>query len=290
MTTALERAAAQVAAEGRRLYARWDSERFERLCECQARMLWEKLAEQPNLSDASTLIAYLTLLREAVGAGYLSGPAKVAGDAGAGVQSFLEFSLLRLIPDSLVAEPPETRVNWLATVWNLAEGVRNGPPWIDGYVAAFTGELKAVHDIEKFLMHTLGPALEQTEPAAWNGPFTLAVVDTRAAHDPFLPGPMHLAAPTVLCVQDRRDPSVHLGILLRHGGRSKILGTFPALAAYGNESALPDVRAEDNRLRIGRHAVDLPYLGRPHQIALAGAGFVIASALDSQRLWVVESA
>lgn len=289
MTNPLDDVVARMSGEGRRLYARWDSARFDQICRQYASSLAERLAERPDPTDDATLTGYLTLVREAVGAGYLARPGGTKSNGSVYSTGFLEYALLCLIPEALPDEPPETRTMWLAKVWNLAEGVRNGPPWIDGYVSAFAAELKSVCEIESFLSKTLEPALEPAEPSAWKGPFTTAILDTRAVHDPFLPGRMHLAAPTILCVQDRRDPAVHLGILLRHGG-SRVLGLFPPLDAYSDGGVHPEIQSENNRLKIGRQAVDLPLLGHPYQVAVASAGFVAASALDSQRLWIVESA
>ena len=36
-------------------------------------------------------------------------------------------------------------------------------------------------------------------------------------------------------------------------------------------------------------AVELPMLGEAHRVAAARAGFVVVSAVDSQRLWIVET-
>jgi hypothetical protein len=290
MTNSFDDIVARMSGEGRRLYARWDSARFAQLCQQYARSLAERLAQHPDPTDEATLTGYLTLVREAVGAGYLGRALDKPRDGSARASGFLEYAFLCLIPESLPDEPPETRTGWLAKVWNLAEGVRNGPPWIDGYVSAFASELKSVREIESFLSKALEPALEPAQPCAWKGPFTTAILDTRAVHDPFLPGRMQLAAPTVLCVQDRRAPAVHLGILLRRGGGSRILGLFPALGAYTDAAPFPEILTESNRLRIGRQTVDLPLLGDPYQVARASAGFIAASALDSQRLWIVESA
>jgi hypothetical protein len=139
------------------------------------------------------------------------------------------------------------------------------------------------------VLRVLEPVLEPSAPASWGGPFGLVVLDTRAAHDPFLPGEMHLAAPAVLCVRDRRNPDVHLNILLRHGAGSRVLGLSPPLGEYPEEVHAPEVRFSDGRVRIGKHRVDVPLLGKPYRVATAGSGFVVASAADSQRLWIVES-
>jgi hypothetical protein len=291
MNDAYRRLVAGVAREGARLHAAWDSGRFDRLCEGPARTLWDRLAARPHGSDEAAFSAYLTLLREAVGSQYLGRAGIAAGD-GHGLVSwacFLEFCLLKLVPEALADEPAEDRVGLLATAWNIGEGLLGEPAWLDRFVVASATELRHVAAIEPFVLRVLEPVLEPSAPATWDGPFGLLVLDTRAAHDPFLPGEMHLAAPAVLCVRDRRDPGIHLNILLRHGARSRVLGLSPPLDGYAEERPAPEVAFADGRVRIGQHQVDLPLLGEPYRMATAGSGFVVASAPDSQRLWIVES-
>jgi hypothetical protein len=252
-------------------------------------MLWDRLAARPHGSDGATFSAYLSLLREAVGAQYLGRAGDAAGDVAPPWACFLEFCLLKLVPGALADEPAEERVRLLATAWNIGEGLLREPAWLDHYVVAYAAGLPRVGDVESFVLRVLGPVLEPSSPASWGGPFGLVVLDTRTAHDPFLPGEMHLAAPAVLCVRDRRDPGVHLSILLRRGAGSRILGLSPPLGDYAEGRPAPAVTFSDGRVRIGEHRVDVPLLGAPYRVATAGTGFVVASAPDSQRLWIVES-
>ena len=106
----------------------------------------------------------------------------------------------------------------------------------------------------------------------------------------FLPGEMHLAAPRVVCVADRRDPDHRLGLLLGHGGQSRWLGPVPAMAPYDEDGPKPAAKVSGGEARVGSHQVDLPLLGEAHRVASARAGFVVVSAVDSQRLWIVETA
>ncbi len=288
MIGVLEELAPQIAAEGKRLHAQWDQARFDELTRGPAVSLRDALARQPDSTNAATLTAYLKLLREALGAGYLKHHQTLNSD-GPIRSSFLEFGLLHLIPEFLHVEPPHARLDALAKIWNLGEGLLNGPAWMDRYVSAFTSELGRVGDAESFLLRVLGPALSPSEPASWEGPLQIAVLDARPAHDPFLPGDMVLAAPSVLCIRDRRAPDVHLGVLLRKGGQSRILGLFPHLDACDEDAPGPSVQCGEKRLQVGELAIDLPHVGHPHRILTAQAGFVVVSAADSQRLWIVES-
>jgi hypothetical protein len=289
VSTRYERLVAAAAHEGARLHASWDPGRFDRLCRGPARVLWERLAAGPDGLDEATFSAYVTLLREAMGAQYLGRAGDAAGDGIGPWGCFLEFCLLKLVPEALADEPPADRVGLLATAWNLGEGLLREPAWLDRHVVACAAELRRVGEVEPYVLRVLEPALEPSAPAAWGGPFGLTVLDTRAAHDPFLPGEMYLVAPAVLCVRDRRDPGLSLNILLRRGGRSRVLGLAHPLVEYTEVGPVPDVQFSQGRFQIGTHRVDVPLLGRPHRVATACAGFVVASAPDSQRLWIVES-
>jgi hypothetical protein len=280
-----ERLIGREAREGRRLHAAWDAGRFDRLMRGPAAALRDRLEGEPHAETA--VAAYATLLREAVGAGYLGA---LGDDPGAGPwPNFLAFGLLKLVPLALAEEPAAGRVGLLAALWNIGEGLLAGPPWVDRYVLSCAAGLRRLGALASFVAEALGPALAEAEPAAWGGPFAVATRDARAVLDGFLPGEMVLAAPRVLCVRDRRDPGQHLGLLLGHGGQSRWLGPTPPLEPYAEDAPGPDVAVAGGRARVGRHRVDLPLLGEAYRVVTAGAGFVVVSAVDSQRLWIVET-
>jgi hypothetical protein len=273
--------------EGRRRYARWDADLYQTLCGGPVRKLWQRL--QGRAQAAAVFAGYLELVREALGAGYIL-PPKEAGEPGrVGWANFLAFCLVRLIPERLAAVADDQQLPLLAKVWNLGEGLLQEPAWVDRFVLAGAGELARLEDIETFLERMLEPALTPAPPAAWQGPFGLSVLDARPLYDEFLPGEMYLAAPTVLCVRDRRRPDLYLGVFLRPQGRSQFLGLTSSLDAYTDGGELPPVRWAERRALIGERAVDMPFLRRPHRHLLTRSGFLVASAVDSQRLWVVES-
>src|SRR2546421_535476 len=84
------------------------------------------------------------------------------------------------------------------------DGPQREPVWVDRYVLACAGQLRRLADLEPFLVQVLEPALLPAATAHWQGPFQVGVLDGRRLLDEFLPGEMHLAAPAVLCVHDRR--------------------------------------------------------------------------------------
>ena len=101
--------------------------------------------------------------------------------------------------------------------------------------------------------------------------------------------PLHLAAPNVLCVQDRRLSGLQIGVLLRPQRRSETLGLTQGLVPYVETGEAPTVTFEDQRIKVNGQPVTLPFLRRCAHHAVARAGFVAACAIDSQRLWIVEA-
>jgi len=284
MDPVLENLIVAVAREGKRRHARWDGALFDEVACGPALALWKSLKDQPQ--PESVLSAYFQLVQEALGTGFLK---RADGAALRQWPNFLTLCLVHLVPASLAAVPNSERIPLLAKVWNLCEGLLREPAWVDQYVTALAAQLSDLADIEGFLVRTLEPALAPTKPARWEGPFVLAVLNARPLDDDFLPGEMHLAAPVVLCVHDRRRAGVHLGLFLQHGRRSRFLGLTPCLGQHGPAEGLPAVQVTEQRLQVGSRAVDLPFLNCCREHALAGPGFAVFSAVDSQRLWVVET-
>lgn len=285
MSVAPKRVLDAAAREGRHRYASWDQARFERLANGPTGMLWDQIAAHPHAE--ATLEAYATLLREAVGTGYFDGVEVGVGQTAP--PNFLAFALLELVPQALGEEPPPDRVRHLATLWNLGEGLLSGPAWLDQYAMACAERLRRIANAEAFLIEALEPALAPATPAAWSGPFSVAVLDARSVLEDFLPGGMHLAAPRVVCIGDRHNPAHRLGILLGHGGQSRWLGPVPTMLPYVEDGPLPNAKVRVGKAYIGRHQVELPWLSEAHQVVSANAGFVVVSAVDSQRLWIVET-
>lgn len=279
------------ALEGRRLHARWDPELFHALAEGPARALWGALRAAPDAPRA--LDAYLRLVAEGIGLGLLDTPQCLAllGRAAplATPPSLLARLLVLVAPAQLATVPPGERVAALARLWNLGEGLLAEPPWLHRYVAAALADHATLHDLDAALVRVLGPALAPAPPSSWRGPFALQVLDVAAAHEEFLPGAMHLAAPSVLCVHDRRVPALHAGVLLRRGGASALMGLTPCLGEGPSDARVPPPPVSERGVTIHGQVVPLPRLGRVHAAAMAPSGFYVAAAVDSQRLWIVES-
>jgi hypothetical protein len=269
--------------EGPRKFSRWDPAVFDALTTGPVSVITERLAGQPD-ADA-TIGGYLRLVQQGVGRGVL----KQAEPGAAGWSSFLERLLVELVPTRLPEVAPERRLQVLVDAWNLAEGLLREPAWVDRYVNACAAALTRLDGLEDFLTRMLGPVLTPAPPAVWTGLLKISVLDLRAAHDEFLPGRMHLAAPTVLCVEDRRRGGLQVGVFLRRGQKSEPLGVVFGLGVYEEAGKLPGVEIIDGKAKIGSRVADVPTLRRCHGFVVARAGFVVACAPDSQRLWVIES-
>jgi hypothetical protein len=198
--------------------------------------------------------------------------------------------LVEVVPALLPRAKADRRLALLADVWNLGEGLRREPAWLDRYVTACAGRLGALDELQSFLVRCLEPVLTSPPPAFWQGPFAITVLDFRPIDDEFLPGEMALAAPTVLRVEDRRRNGVQAGVLLRRDGRSELLGLTDGLGDYADAGERPAVKFADGRLSVAGQRIEVPLLRRLYRHADARAGFVAMSAVDSQRLWIVESA
>ena len=274
---------ARLREEGPRKFSRWDAAVFDAIATGPAAALAERLAGQP---EADTLFAaYLRLVQQGVG----SAVVKHAAPGPAGWSNFLERLLVEAVPVRLPELAPERRLRALLDVWNLGEGLLREPVWVDRYVNACATTLPRLDGLEGFLVRALGPALTPAPPAAWAGTLKVSVLDLRAALDEFLPGRLFLAAPTVLCVEDRRRPGIQVGVFLRRGQKSEPLGVVSGLVAYPEAGPLPAVQLDDGRAPVGARSVEVPTLRKCHAFAVARAGFVAACAADSQKVWVIES-
>ncbi len=193
------------------------------------------------------------------------------------------------LPVRLAALPAEEHLPLLARVWNLAEGLARESGWVNAYVLARVGELHGDTSPEAFLVEALRPLLEPAPPARWEGPYRVTLLSLRPADDDFLPGDMHLAAPAVLVVEDRRRP-VRVAVHLRRDGRSAVLGTLGPTRPFPEHPPAVAVAWDGGTVGLGGERVCLPFFPGPFRWSVARAGYLAASAVDSQKLWIVECA
>ena len=290
MSDAWEAQIREVSEQGARRYSAWDEPIFKLLAGYPGSLLRGRMRADPQRDKVMT--AWLKLAAEALGLGYVdraSGPYFLApkGPVPESV-TLMGRCLFQLAPEQLPAYPADRAIALLARTWNLCEGLAAQPLWVNRYVVSASAEAPALEKLDEFLATTLAPALAPARASTFAGNFTLATLDTRKVMDEFLPGDMHLAAPCVLCVHDRLAKDVHLGVFLAPGGAARFLGPQPCLGP-GPEEKPPPVEALKDGVRVNGKDVVVQRLGMPHRTLAARSGYVVVSAVDSQRLWVLDT-
>jgi hypothetical protein len=255
-------------------YVNWDRELFSRFCQYPIKYIAEDL-------DRKAIEGYLTLIREAILCGYLTG-------FGSRQRTFQEHCLVHLLSNELCQTAEKKRPALMVKVWNLCEGLSREPAWVNQYVMSRSSELEQLTKLSTFLANVLKPVLTPMEKSCWGGSFKLTQLNTRAIDDDFLPGPMMLTAPAVLAIQDRRRDT-RLSVLLQRDGKSQLLGLSDNQPSYHEDFARPAIEVKANEVLIGDHRIALPHLQVVEQSFMTETGFFVSSAADSQQLWIVES-
>jgi hypothetical protein len=281
--------ATRVMGEWQRRHADWTPEPFAQVAATSGAAL---AAALPDAPDAERVVdAYLRLVAEALRLGYLDRTSRApVGSEAPAEASLLGRLLLETIPRRLPAYAADRRLGLLAEVWNLGEGLLRQPPWMARVAGALMRDLDDLERLGAALVATLEPLIAPARRSAFAGPFAVQVLDLREVDDEFLPGHMHAAAPSVLCVHDRLRESLHGAVVLAPGGASRSLGATPCLASDDAAAASLEVQVGEGQARIAGRSVSLPTVYAAHAHVVLGSGFMAVSATDSQRLWIVESA
>lgn len=279
--------------EGARRFARWDADLYQAFVDGPGARLFGALWGEGARSPGEALFeAYLRLVVEAIGCGYVDAASlkKADKDDERPPRSLMALLLTEHIPALLPRAPAGERPALLAKAWNLAEGLLGEPVWLNRAVAGALVSIDSLNDLDKRILRVLEAAIVPRARASLAGPFAVRAVDTREVDHAFLPGAMHFSAPALLCVHDRKRKGVHAGLLLGPRGKASLLGPGPCLGRPEKEDAdLPTVTLIPGGVRVGDAKVPLSLFSRGHSAAASRAGYLIVSALDSQRLWVVES-
>jgi len=270
--------------EAPRRYAQWDDGVFQMVAlPAIARMARSCGAD--GEASRRLMAGYVAAMVEGVGLGYI--PAPLGEDEV--WPNLLSYLLVRVVPWALPRSTKGDRLQTLAELWNLGEGLLAEPMWVNRYVVARAEGLWELDCLADWLVGVLEPVLTPPPPPSWAGPFGVKRLDLGETDDHFLPGAMHLAAPSLLCVQHREQEDTFVSILLRRGGETSVIGETPDLGRYAQAEGAAEVEAVAGGLRIGAAAVELTHVGVVAELVVASAGFVVVSAEDSQLLWVVES-
>jgi len=276
--------------EGERRFSRWDSALFRLIFTGPGQTLAAGLEGSSNAEPVFE--AWLRLVAEAIGLGYIQpGFLDAAGKYSRAAENLVELLLLDLIPDKLPSIAIEGRMSAMARSWNLGEGLFGEPPWLNLCVASAMASVRTLVDLEGRLLRILDAALAPRARSTFSGPFTVRTLDLREIDGAFLPGRLHFGAPALVCVHDRKRPELSAGVLLgARGSTQSLVFRSPCLAAkVAEDKTLPTVTLAQGGLHVAETRVPLPLFKRGHSATASRAGLVVASALDSQRLWVVES-
>jgi hypothetical protein len=265
----------QASAVAARRFASWDSARFVAWAAGPVAAVWA--LDPPRGADLLELVA------EGIGRGLL-------GPLDQRPWGWLDGVLRGPLLVWLQGLAPAARAQLLVDVWNLGEGAALHARWVDHYLLARLPAFSGPERLKEELVGELEPLLGEPPPAPWRGPYRLNTLDLSLLDDHFLPGPMTFVGPRILAVADRRRESV-VGLLLGPGEPS-MLGPLdlPAQDLASLESPPPapvSLRWEPGRVLLGGQVVALPHLLELHEMTSAIAGHVVASAVDSQRLWVL---
>lgn len=282
----LEQLIASLKQSGPRQFAAWNADAFEcyldgPLSNLRSQLQWrDKKTPHPE-----SLANFVRLIHESVGAGWLS-----PRDEATPSTLFLEHLLWTVLPHQLGNVPAKSRADVISRVWNLAEGLAHEPLWLNQYVIARTDWSTDLATLDQKLIEILAPVLSPMSPSNWTGTFQVQVLKLREHLDEFLPGRMFLAAPSLLCVENRLDPAITLAVLLQKEGRSEVLGQVGKLPEYFESLSAPDVVVSADAITINGSPVAAPLIAAHRQTLCVSSGFVAVIADDSQRVWLVEAA
>jgi hypothetical protein len=268
----------RLAQKGATQFSNWNPSLF--LDYCRA------LKQDPTKASTSSplvMTALAEMLCEGIGRGYLTTSlhAKPA--------NLMEYCFRNWLMSRLSDVAAERQLPYLADAWNLLEGVLREPSWVNAYVMARVRELHRAAGLESFLGFVLKPLFEPATPANWTGPYRISLLSFRGGDDEFLPGDMHLVAPTILTVRDRRR-DLACGVVLRKQGQSELAGIFGEASPFVEQPSSLSPGWQGEWVTFGKERIQLPFLGEPFRWLQVRAGFVVASAVNSQKLWIVESA
>lgn len=266
----------RLAKKGAKQFSQWNPSLFQGYCQAL-------LHDPPQTSSLPVTTALAEMVCEGIGHGYLT--TSLDGQPA----NLMEFCLRHWLLAQLAEAAAGRRLALLADTWNLLEGVLHEPGWVNAYVLARAGQLHKEPSLEAFLRRALQPLFEPATRAQWQGPFRVATLSLRPCDDDILPGDMHLVAPAVLTVRDRRR-DLGCGVVLRKQGQSELAGIFNQTSPFVEEPSAAPPSWQGEWLTLGNDRVQLPFLGEPFRWLQVHAGFVVASAVNSQKLWIVESA
>lgn len=269
----------EVLAAARARFASFDAERFARFVVCGNGM--QETASSLPGDTIGLQPSYLRLCAEAVGLNLLGTTT---------TPSLLDLLFTEVVPNQLItAKSAEGALHLMARAWNIGENVGRAARWIDPYLAATFRTLALdINELGEAIAQALEKVTTVETPPLWQT-FSTSTLDLSTTRASFLPGTLHAVAPGLLCVHDRHVEDASIVVAVDHGGRSRVVGSAACLGDELDATGLPDVDAGDGVALVGKVMVQVPTLRRSFWSACVPRGFVAITAVDSQRLWLLES-
>ena len=287
MNAALQKLVEAHCESGKKNYARWDDRLYQQICAGPATFLWDKTA-----GDSAVAEGYLTAICEGIGRGYVTQSADPKFHEffvkHIKWRSLLEYWLVLALPLGLPSLKPDLRVPFLGKFWNLGENILRDKAWVDPYLLKRSVESQLpILEIEKQLAEWMSPLLQAPTVSRWQPPFEVRVIDGRTIRDDFIPGEMHFSAPFVACVRDRRLQDSFGGIFLHELG-GPVISHHNDLGQHKSEPPNVSVESDGSSATINGHTVPLPHIGRVHSKLLFAGGIILLTAVDSQKIWLIQ--
>ncbi|MBI2378586.1 MAG: hypothetical protein HYV07_31595 [Deltaproteobacteria bacterium] len=272
-----------VAKASLRRFASFDGELFFEVCAEPALQLQRQL----DPSEGALMTGYLEMIADGVGAGLLSrleGPRAPAAPSEAARRAF-ERVMLKLVPEQLGSIEPAKRGEALVSTFNILDGAVREGRWLGEWLCARFLGLTELSQLEAVTERELAQ-LEPPRPRRFEPPFRVTCFDPRPIVSDFLPGSLHLAAPHVACIHDRRRSA---GLALCAGALPSLSsGPTACLGRSGEAPATVQVEAHQRGVVIAGHEISFP-LGGLGEL-LVGHGYLVVTSESSQRVWLLEGA
>ncbi len=276
--------AEELSEAARQNYADWDGDFFLEVWSRSAWGLIRLLEDEP--SEEPVVRAVLGALAEAMGRGYVT-RYTLSWDASGGPKNLMSLVFGRLILYGISRIATGERLQLIADLWNLCEGLYQQPGWMD---RAVTGTLARTYpdltQVVPLATECLGELLSPLPNAAWTGVRQTIQLDLSEAADTFLPGEIYRAGPRVVYVQDRRD-TTEVALFLAPEGETRIIGEASHVSAL-SPGRTPRVEVSGGRVKAGGHEAAINFLREPLGTLALDSGFVLTSTRDSQFVWVTE--
>jgi hypothetical protein len=269
---------------GKESYARWDDLLFDRYLEEHIAPLWSRLERRDSESRPQSLQHYIGMVVAGIGAGYLTA---IDGPASSLMEAFLRDRL----PWWLIESSRDRHGKIAQSIWNLAEGARKQGLWVEQYLLACVDEFDNPMQLQDKAVELLEPVIRPRPAARWLGPFSATTLDLRSQVEDFLPDQITQINPALIYVSDRRK-ATRIGVLLLPQGESRLVGQMSgdATSAHVPQALDTSIQWGDGHVYIGNERIELPLMGCLPMTTLAvSSGYLIASAENSQRLWILDS-